>query len=141
MPRGTFFPFLIRDFTPREARAFPSGKPTTAEFSGVARVVIGVRDFEKAIAQYRATYDLPEPKRQSDPKFGARLAWMEGSPVILAAPLSSRSWLTPRLDQFGDGPCALILKRVKSPTSGTKWFGRTVSWFDTAKLGWRLGFE
>src|SRR6201986_1747924 len=28
MPRGTFFPFLIRDFTPREARAFPSGKPT-----------------------------------------------------------------------------------------------------------------
>jgi hypothetical protein len=141
MARGTFFPFLIRDFSPRESRAFPSGKATTAEFSGVARVVIGVRDLEKAIAQYRATYELPEPKRQDDGSFGAHLAWMEGTPVILAAPLNAQSWLAARVEQFGDGPCALILKAAKSPSSGTGWFGRPVSWFDNTKLGWRLGVE
>jgi hypothetical protein len=141
MARGTFFPFLIRDFTPREARAFPSGKPTTAEFSGVAKVVVGVRDLEKAIAQYRETYQLPEPKRESDTSFGAKLAWMEGTPVILAAPLNQQSWLAKRLEQFGDGPCALILKGAKSPSSGTHWFGRPVSWIDQSKLGWRLGVE
>ena len=26
---GTFFPFLIHDFTPRDDRAYPTGKPTT----------------------------------------------------------------------------------------------------------------
>ena len=43
---GTFFPFLIHDFTPREDRAFPSGKPTTATFSGISKVVIGVKDLD-----------------------------------------------------------------------------------------------
>src|SRR5208282_4763947 len=41
---GGFFPFLIHDFTPRENRAFPSGRPTTSDFTGVEKVVIGVRD-------------------------------------------------------------------------------------------------
>ncbi len=41
---GGFFPFLIHDFTPRENRAFPSGKPTTNDFTGVVKVVIAVRD-------------------------------------------------------------------------------------------------
>jgi hypothetical protein len=141
MTRGTFFPFLIRDFSPREARAFPSGKPTTIEFSGVARVVIGVHDLEDAIARYRKTYELPEPKRQTDTNFGAKLAWFEGSPVILAAPLDERSWLGTRVEQFGDGPAALILKASKASGSGTNWFGTPVSWFDASKLGWRLGIE
>src|SRR5579859_3965274 len=39
-PNGTFFPFLIHDFTPRANRAFPKGKPATTDFSGVSRVVI-----------------------------------------------------------------------------------------------------
>lgn len=139
MVRGTFFPFLIRDFTPREARAFPSGKPTTGEFAGVARVVIGVRNLEDAIGRYRKTYDLPEPERQTDELFGAKLAGFEGTPVILAQPLNAGSWLVGRVEKFGDGPCALVLKGSKA--SGTRWFGRPVSWFDFAKLGWRLGVE
>jgi len=141
MVRGTFFPFLIRDFTPREARAFPSGKPTTTEFSGVARVVIGVHDLADAIARYRKTYELPEPKQQTDMGFGAKLAWFEGTPVILASPVDARSWLATRVEQFGDGPCALILKASKAPKSGANWFGTPVSWFDVSKLGWRLGSE
>ena len=31
---GGFFPFMIHDFTPRDNRAFPSGKPATTEWSG-----------------------------------------------------------------------------------------------------------
>ncbi len=58
-PNGTFFPFLIRDFTPREQRAYPSGKPATQDFSGVARVVIAVRDLAASAKRYRAAYGLP----------------------------------------------------------------------------------
>src|SRR6202050_2782262 len=52
-PRGSFFPFLIRDFTPRENRVYPSGKPTSTHFSGVGVVVIGVHNLQGAIPQYR----------------------------------------------------------------------------------------
>src|ERR1039458_353544 len=45
-PNGTFFPFLIHDFTPREQRAFPQGKPLNKDFGGVTKVVIAVRDLE-----------------------------------------------------------------------------------------------
>ncbi len=145
MVRGTYFPFLIHDYSPREARAFPSGKPTTAEFSGVAKVVIAVRNLKDAIALYRETYELPEPERQTDQSFGANLAWFEGTPVILAAatnpPAGAQSWLATRIELLGESPCALILKGSRSPGAGTKWFGTDVSWFDAAKLGWRLGVE
>ena len=79
-PRGSFFPFLIRDFTPREKRVYPSGKPTTAKFSGIALVVIGVRDLNEATARYRKAFGLREPLRQRDEKFGADIAWFEGRP-------------------------------------------------------------
>ena len=62
-PNGVFFPFLIRDFTPREQRAYPSGKPTTQDFSGVARVVIAVRDLEASVKRYREAYDLARAGR------------------------------------------------------------------------------
>ena len=32
-PNGTFFPFLIHDFTPRPERAFPTGKPLTKDLA------------------------------------------------------------------------------------------------------------
>jgi hypothetical protein len=68
-----------------------------------------------------------------------------GTPVVLAAPLNSQSWLAARIDQFGEGPCAFVLGARKAgrykPASKTRWFGTDVSWFDPEKLGWRLGFE
>ena len=76
-PNGVFFPFLIHDFTPREARAFPKGRPATRDFSGVKRVVIAVRDLKASIARYRQAYALPEPMTQEDASFGARLAWFQ----------------------------------------------------------------
>jgi hypothetical protein len=85
-PNGTFFPFLIRDLTPREKRALPGGKPLTQDFSGVARVVIAVRDLEESVARYRKAYGLPAPAEQVDEAFGARLAAFNGTPVVLASP-------------------------------------------------------
>src|SRR5271169_5165056 len=59
---GTFFPFLIHDFTPRERRAYPGGKPTTDEWTGVTKVVLAVKDMDAAIRQYRHAYSLPAPE-------------------------------------------------------------------------------
>jgi hypothetical protein len=144
-PRGTFFPFLIRDFTPRQQRAFPKGKPTTKDFSGVTRVIIAVRNLDDAVKRYREAYGLPPPIKQVDASFGAHLALVGGAAVTLAAPLTAQSWLGKRLDQFGEGPCAFILGARKATrykvASKSRWFGADISWFDTEKLGWYLGFE
>lgn len=141
--RGSFFPFLIHDFTPREQRAFPQGKPTTNEFQGVAQVVIGVRNLDDAIARFRRAYPGPEPIRRLDKSFGARLALLGGLPVVLAQPLESGSWLAARVERFGEGPCAFVLagamKGHYSTSSHSDWFGAELAWFDSAKLGWRLG--
>ena len=110
-PRGTYFPYLERDLTPRALRAFPRGKPTTQDFNGVAAVVIAVRNLDAAIKRFRQAYDMPPPIRQSDPEFGAQLAQLGNLPVILAAPRNAQSWLNGRLQQFGEGTCAFILSR------------------------------
>jgi hypothetical protein len=140
---GGFFPFMIHDFTPRNNRAFPSGKPTTSNWTGVVRVVIGVQDLDAAIARYQQAYGLAAPQRQGDAGFGAKLAWFPGTPVVLAAPLSSESWLTARLQRFGEAPCAFILgaPHLSSATTPSNWFGRSVFWADAEQLGWHLGFE
>jgi hypothetical protein len=140
---GGFFPFMIHDFTPRDNRAFPSGKPTATDWTGVVKVVIGVRDLEAAIAQYRSAYGLPAPQRQEDSVFGAKLAWFSGTPVVLAAPLLPQSWLSTRLQGLGEAPCAFILGSRHGGTGyqGSSWFGHAVVWADSDRLGWHLGFE
>jgi hypothetical protein len=145
---GGFFPFMIHDFTPRDNRAFPSGKPAAQGFTGwggVAKVVIAVKDLDAAIAQYRQAFWIDPPQRQEDAEFGAKLAWFRGTPVVLAAPLSPKSWLSARLEQFGEAPCAFILGPRKGSYdvagSKSKWFGHSVYWADAEKLGWHLGFE
>jgi hypothetical protein len=140
---GGFFPFMIRDFTPRENRAFPSGKPTKSEFAGVTKVVIGVQDLDAAIARYRQAYGLAAPQRQDDATFGAKLAWFPETPVVLAAPLGSESWLQARLQRFGEAPCAFVLEThpIASGRPPSKWFGASIFWVDAKQLGWQLGFE
>jgi hypothetical protein len=140
---GNFFPFLIHDFTPRDRRAFPGGKPTTTDFTGVTKVVVAVKDLDASIAQFKRAYGFPAPERQDDPEFGAKLAWFRGTPVVLAAPLSSQSWLDARIRQFGETPCAFILGAAHAIEASNKaaWFGNHIAWADSAKLGWHLGFE
>lgn len=140
-PRGSFFPFLIRDFTARENRVYPSGKPTSTRFRGIGLVVIGVHDLEPAIAQYRRAFQLAEPKRQRDEAFGANLAWFEGTPVVLAASLAPNTWLANRVESYGESPCAFVLTASGGMIGEqpSKWFGRTLWWIGDAKLNWRLG--
>ena len=144
-PRGTFFPFAIRDLTPRQDRAFLHGKPTTEDFTGVARVVIAVRDLRASVQRYEKVYVLSPLVEQVDTSFGAHLALFTGTPVVLATPLQANSWLTARLEQWGEGPCGFILRAQKAQhykqVSKTRWDVTEISWFDTAKLGWHLGFE
>lgn len=139
-PRGSFFPFLIRDFTPRENRVYPSGKPTTREVAGIGMVVIAAHDLATAVAQYRKAFQLPEPKRQRDEAFGAELAWFEGAPIALAAPIAPDNWIAQRLARFGDSPCAYVLNAaVKKTAHATQWFGHPIDWYDGTPHGWRIG--
>jgi hypothetical protein len=144
-PRGTFFPFIIQDIGPREKRAFPQGKPTNRDFTGITRIVIGVNSIQEAISRYRSAFDLPEGRRQIDKTFGAQVAIISGAPVVFAQPLTADSWLAQRLAQFGEGPCAFILGAAHpqryQAVSQTRWFGKDISWLDSERLGWRLGFE
>jgi len=139
--RGSLFPFLIADQTPRELRAYPSGKATTEKYPGIARVLVGVHDLDGAIAQYRKAFHLAEPMRQRDPGFGADLAWFEGTPIILAKGINSSSWLTKRVDEYGDAPVGFLLAKGKGGMRGSpsEWFGHKVFWMDDSKLGWHLG--
>ena len=141
---GGFFPFMIHDFTPRDNRAFPSGKPTTNDFTGVEMVVIGVRDLDAAIEQYRRAYLLPAPQRQTDTEFGAKLAFFPLTHVVLATPLSPDSWLSARLREFGDAPCAFVLGTQRGQMAQavipSNWFGN-IHWAVSTRLGWRLGTE
>lgn len=143
---GNFFPFLIHDFTPRERRAYPSGKPTDSNFSGISKVVLAVEQLDVASAQFEQAYGLRPPERQDDAAFGAHLAWFPGTPVVLAAPLGPNSWIADRLRRFGETPCAFVLGHgergaVAPLREGGAWFGRRVSWFSPEVLGWRLGVE
>lgn len=136
-PNGTFFPFLIQDFSKREQRAYPGGKPATGEYKGVSRVVIAVRDLAASTARYRKVFALPAPLQQSDDTLGARLAIFKGTPVVLAAP-NDPSWIAARLRDFGEGPCAFVLRSRHSTANSSSW---KISWFDAGKLGWHLGSE
>ena len=122
--RGSLFPFLIADQTPRELRAYPSGKPTTDQFSGIVRVVVGVRDMARAIAGYRAAFHLAAPKLERDTTFGAELAWFEGTPIMLTQGTHS--------DNPGDAPVAFVLANGKGS-------GHAIHWLVVKNLGWRLG--
>ena len=140
--RGSLFPFLIQDKTPREQRVFPKGKPVSRDFKGIARVVIAVRNLDDAIAKYQKAYDVPKPIKQVDTEFGAQLALLGSGIVVLAAPLNGSSWLAQRIDKFGEAPCAFILGardmgKWKAATKA-KWFATEVGWLD---VGWRLGVE
>jgi len=145
---GAFLPFLIRDETPRQNRAFPTGKPSNRDQTGILRVVIAVNRISDALERFRRAYpDAPRPLRQVDKKFGAELAWIADSPVVFAAPLGSDSWVSERIARFGEGPIAFVLsgknsKKMENVWGTSQWFGRDLRWFDPQKLGgWWLGVE
>ena len=144
-PNGSFFPFLIRDITPRANRVYPSGKPTLTAYRGISKVVLSVKDMASSVQLYQRAFNLPAPVTQDDSDLAAHLAWFKGTPVILAAPSSQQSPLAARLTEFGEAPCAFVLAAAEKTKTAmplrSKWFGKKISWFDPAVLGWRLGVE
>jgi hypothetical protein len=145
---GAVLPFMIEDKTPRELRARPSAGVQGSPVTGIAVVVIGVKDLDAASALFRRAYGWSAPAVEGHKEFGARLAYFTGSPVMLATPLDQKSWLAERLQAFGEHPVAYLLgARDLSAASSrfglsaqSKWFGRNLAWFDAKKLrGVRLG--
>ena len=87
--------------------------------------------------------DLTKVSDAMTADFGAELAWFEGTPVILASPLSPGSPLAARVREFGDAPYAFVLAASGAGpgTAASNWFGKPIRWLDPAKLGWHLGVE
>jgi len=141
--RGSTLPFFIHDLTPRSNRVKPSPSVSGTELTGVAAVVIGVKDLNAAIKKFRKAYGWKNAVTATDRAFGARLAIFEGPPVVLATPLASESWLGQHIDKYGDSPVALLIEtrsigRSKGhlKTVGeTEWFGRRLTWLDPESLG------
>jgi hypothetical protein len=144
---GAMLPFMIQDRTPREWRVRPSASTAEMKLSGVAAVVLGVRDLDAATSLFRKAYGWPAPVLEEHPEFGAKLASFAGTPVILATPLDGNSWLAKRLNELGESPVAFLLgtrefeKAASNATAApSPWFGRKIAWFDAEKLqGARLG--
>jgi Glyoxalase-like domain len=146
---GATLPFMIEDRTPRELRVKPSNSVKDSGLTGIAMVVLAVKDMDAAVALFRKAYGWPAPQFEPHPDFGAKLAHFPGTPVILASPPPERrTWLTDRLRNHGETPVTFLIgaKNFASAEkqfhlSGTRtWFGLKVGWFDMAKLhGMRLG--
>ena len=105
MGDGIFFPFLIRDLSSREKRAFPSGRPGNPDFTGVVRIRILSQDLDSAIRRFRKAYDLAEPQRQ-----GGTAASFAGTPLYLVTPTTPAE--EARLKKFGEGVEALGIQQA-----------------------------
>lgn len=146
-PAGATLPFIIKDITPREWRVQPS-TGIAGRLTGVAMVILAVENLADSIDLFRRVYGWSVPQFKEDPAFGARLAYFAGTPVTLAVPLAKDDWLAERLARFGPSPCAYLLgapdletaRRDFGLTPAPNWLGRSVAWFDPARLhGLKLG--
>jgi hypothetical protein len=145
---GAVLPFMIQDETPRELRVQPSPEIRDTGLTGVAIVVLGVRDLDAAIASFRKAYGWDKPQIEEQKQFGAKLAYYAGTPVILATPSGEKSWLSERLERFGDCPVAFFVKTSNINRASQRfrlvradrWFGRKLAWIDETRLrGARVG--
>jgi hypothetical protein len=139
--RGSLFPFLITDQTPRELRVYPSGKPSTDRASGVSKVVIGVKNLQDAIGQYRRAFGLAAPHRESNAELQAAVAWFEGTPIVLAQGIDDNSPLNRRVREYGEAPVAFVLRGHGPHANHSHWFKHSILWMRESQLGWKLGIE
>jgi hypothetical protein len=152
---GATLPFLIKDKTPRSYRVKPSQSVSSGDLVGITHVVLCVRDLDDVIALFQKVYGWKEPARSvqlSGIFKGAELATFENSPVVIASPKRAEgSWLSKRLEQFGDSPCSFLITASSlsqaqerySLTEPQEWIeaGKSVAWIPSSKLGGiNLGF-
>lgn len=151
---GATLPFLIKDKTPRSYRVVPSPSVVSTDLIGVGRVILGVKDLKRTVAMFRKVYDWDEPVKSNIVGGifeNTELAEFQDSPVVVASPTAKESWLTKRLEQFGDCPCSFLIgtKSLREATTRygltqpRKWIAsdETVAWIPSSKLGGiNLGF-
>ncbi len=133
--RGSFYPFMIRDVTPRENRVYPTGKPSAPEFEGVSKVIIAVKDLDAAIAHYRLAFSLPAPRRSVDEDLDATLASFDDTPVVLAAARKHDNWIAARVELYPDAPCAFVIRSKNSAAPGH------IRWLSLKSVQGRIGIE
>ena len=106
---GRTLPFLIEDHTPRARRIQPSPSVSGSPLTGIAEVVIGVTDLDTAVDTFRRAYGLEAPHRGIDEGSATEYATFSSFPALLTAPTAANTWLTDRLERFGDLPWAILL--------------------------------
>jgi len=145
---GSTLPFLIADRTPRRLRVRPSPSVADSELVGVQTVVLGVNSLVAGVEQFKRLFGWSALQVAEDSVFGAYLARFPGQPFVLAEPMQKGSWLSDRLQELGESPCACLLASTRLDVSRRRlhlqkerpWFGEPVAWFDPATLrGLRLG--
>jgi len=143
---GAKIPFFLRDRTPRAWRVRPSPSVMGTELAGIDRVVLAVRNLDESSELFRRLYGWPPDQRERSPGWRARLAGFGDAPVVLAAPESTGGWLATRLEEFGELPCAFVIRTLDPDASAARfggalgpavesWFGRRMRWMDEAALG------
>jgi len=145
---GSTLPFLIADRTPRRLRVSPSPSVADSELVGVQTVVLGVNSLVAGVEQFKRLFGWSMLQVTEDAVFGARMARFPGQPFVLAEPMQKGSWLSRRLEELGESPCACLLASTRLDVSQRRlhlqkerpWFGEPVAWFDPDALrGIRLG--
>jgi hypothetical protein len=145
---GAILPFIIKDITPREVRVKPSASVADGLLTGVDTVMLAVETLQPAIELFQRVYRWPTPQLKNDAAFGAKLAAFQNTPVVLAAPLTSQSWLSERLARFGPSPCAFLIGTSHMDVAVERyklveeraWFDHRLAWFDPVRMGgYRLG--
>lgn len=129
-PSSADLPFLCGDITPRTlrvpegaARVHPNGS------TGVASVDIAVHDLDSSLARYRALFGEAASAVQigavvTEPGSGLRLARITvgSSTLVLSSPIDSDAVspnaIARRLASRGEGPSALVLRRVDTARAG-----------------------
>jgi Glyoxalase-like domain len=145
---GATLPFAICDRTARELRVSPSPSAARSNIAGIAGVVLGVGSMGATGRLFEQAYGLGDLTVADHSGLGAHIGRFADAPVYLAEPLQGASWLSHRIERYGDSPAAVLLGSSRNDQSrpvapllpAEDWFGQRVAWIDPAKLfGWRVG--
>jgi len=143
-PAGSVLAFVIQDRTPRSLRVpVPSADSPGGTLSGVAVVLLGVRELETSAALFRTAYGWDAPLLEQHAELAMKIAYFPGTPVMLASPSGNDSWLADRIARLGDCPAAFLLgtsdlvaaKPQYQLGAADVWFRRDLAWFDESRLG------
>jgi hypothetical protein len=143
-PAGSVLAFVIQDRTPRSLRVpVPSADTPGTALSGVAVVLLGVRELEASAALFGNAYGWDAPLLEQHAELGMKIAYFPGTPVMLASASGNDSWLADRIARFGECPAAFLLGTPDLVAAQPRyqvgaadvWFRRDLAWFDEPRLG------